>query len=115
MLHDLVPLLRPPPSRTNIVQVVPGQWYTARIEPMAFWRSRIAVNKPTAPYTMNLTFVDGPNGGSLAIYGKKGAIPSVTNYDWAHIVTENGETRRIGKRSSSGHGGQITLERTLTR
>ena len=108
-------VLHSPPSRTNIVQVIPGQWYTARIEPMSFWRSQLAVNKPSAPYTMNLTFVEGQNGGSLAIYGKKGDVPSVTNYDWAHIVTGNGETRRISKRSSLGNSGQITLERTLTR
>ena len=31
----------PPPA--PVQKIVPGQWYTAKVEPMAFWRSRITV------------------------------------------------------------------------
>ena len=31
----------PPPA--PVQKIIPGQWYTAKVEPMAFWRSRITV------------------------------------------------------------------------
>ena len=69
---------------------------------MAFWRSRLAVRQQSY-YQMNLTVVsaDGVSRTkNLAIYGREGQAPTVTNYDWVHMVTENGEAKTIVKRSA---------------
>ena len=39
--------------------------------------------------------------------------PTVTNYDWAHMVSESGSERRM-KRSADG-AGLVSVETSLTR
>ncbi len=98
-----------------VQQIVPGQWYTATVEPMSFWRSRLDVSRNKALYQVNVTFV-GPPTASVAVYGRLGAPPTVTNYDWAHIVSEAGNEKRLRKRSSGGYGdGMVSVERPLSR
>ncbi len=111
-----------PPSASSIQQLIPGQWYTARVQPMDYWRVRLPVSKPAADYQMNVTFLSAgdPFSSSLAVYGRKGGVPSVTRFDWAHIVAGDGEERRYvsSKRSAGGGGGGaavVTLERSLSR
>ena len=104
--------------------MVPGRWYTARVEPMDYWRARVTVTRPAAAYQMNLTFLSDQQqlssssskvrhrqhsappssaSGSLAVYGRKGGVPSVTRHDWAHIVTGDGDEERVlGKGASGG-------------
>ena len=78
---------------------------------------------------MNLTFLEersssslrhrrGGGASSLAVYGRRGAPPSVTRYDWAHIVSEDGSERRyVAKRSVGASDGLslVTIERSLSR
>ena len=63
-------------------------------------------------YQLNLTFV-GPPTTSVAVYGRKGAAPTVTNYDWAHMVSESGTERRM-KRGADG-AGLVSVETSLSR
>jgi hypothetical protein len=82
---------------------------------MSFWRSHLTVPRSKALYQLNLTFV-GPPTASVAIYGKKGSAPTVTNYDWAHIVSETGTERRMVKRAASEFdGGLVSVETSLSR
>ena len=63
-------------------------------------------------YQLNLTFV-GPPTTSVAVYGRRGSAPTVTNYDWAHMVSESGTERRM-KRTTDG-AGLVSVETSLTR
>ena len=63
-------------------------------------------------YQLNLTFV-GPPTTSVAVYGRRGSAPTVTNYDWAHMVSESGTERRM-KRTADG-AGLVSVETSLTR
>ena len=52
---------------------------------------------------MNLTIVsaDGVSRpSSLAIYGREGQAPTVTTYDWVHMVTASGDAKTLVKRST---------------
>ena len=103
-------IIREEPSTTSsfatsipIAQLIPGQWYTIQVEPMAFWRSRLAVLQPSY-YQMNLTVVseDGVSRTkNLAIFGREGQSPTITNYDWVHMVTENGQAKTIDRSAGS--------------
>ena len=70
---------------------------------------------------MNLTFVGSASGGggSVAVYGRQDALPSVTNYDWVHMTREDGSTHKstnINKRSAaSGTAGGIKVSKVLSR
>ena len=105
------PMSNPRPA--TIQNVRPGEWYTKSLEPMSFWRGRLQVTKPNTLYQMNLTFASGPPV-NMAIYGRRGQPPSVTQYDWAHIVTESGQLRQIQKRSAAPSGG-VSVEKSLSR
>ena len=70
---------------------------------------------------MNLTFVgpaSGGGGGSVAVYGRQDALPSVTNYDWVHMSREDGSTHKsitnLNKRSAASAGG-IKVSKMLNR
>ena len=68
---------------------------------MTFWRSKLSVRQPSH-YQMNLTVVssDGAaRASNLAVYGREGQTPTVTSYDWVHMVNDNGETKTLVKRS----------------
>ena len=41
-----------PPTNLNL-----GQWYSANIAPLSFWRARLTVQQSSQNYEMNLTFV----------------------------------------------------------
>ena len=58
-------------------------------------------------YQLNLTFV-GPPTTSVAVYGRRGSAPTVTNYDWAHMVSESGTERRM-KRAAVADGEERIL------
>ena len=64
---------------------------------------------------MNLTFVGpasgGGGGGSVAVYGRQDALPSVTNYDWVHMTREDGTT--VVKRSAGSP--TVKVSKTLSR
>ena len=98
-----------PPFRytpSPVQPIVLGEWFTASIEPMHFWRASLDIEpKPShglPEYQMNLTFVDRsgaqatepPGSKNVAVYGRMGQNPTITTYDWVHIVTETGEQRR---------------------
>ena len=90
------------PPVIAVSPLIPGQWYTVRVEPMTFWRSRLTVRQPSH-YQMNLTIVsaDGVSRpSSLAIYGREGQAPTVTTYDWVHMVTASGDAKTLVKRST---------------
>ena len=90
------------PPVITVSPLIPGQWYTVRVEPMTFWRSRLTVRQPSH-YQMNLTIVsaDGVSRpSSLAIYGREGQAPTVTTYDWVHMVTASGDAKTLVKRST---------------
>ena len=101
---------------------------------MSYWRARLpTVTRAAAEFQMNLTFLEegggsslrhrsgrrGASSSSLAVYGRRGAPPSVTRYDWAHIVSEDGAERRyVAKRSTAGASDAValvTIERSLSR
>ena len=67
-------------------------------------------------YQLNLTFV-GPPTTSVAVYGRRGSAPTVTNYDWAHMVSESGTERRMMKRAAAAADGAglVSVETSLTR
>ena len=66
-------------------------------------------------YQLNLTFV-GPPTTSVAVYGRRGSAPTVTNYDWAHMVGAGGTERRMMKRAAAADGaGLVSVETSLTR
>ena len=44
------------PSSLVTAALIPGQWYTIRVEPMTFWKSRLTVRQDSH-YQMNLTVV----------------------------------------------------------
>ena len=91
----------PIPPSTSIPPMIPGQWYTIRVEPMRFWRSKLAVRQPSH-YQMNLTIVSSDGSSrpsSLAVYGREGQAPTVTSYDWVHMVGDNGDVKTLVKRS----------------
>jgi hypothetical protein len=39
------------------------------------------------------------SSSNLAVYGREGQAPTVTNYDWVHMVGDSGEMRTLVKRS----------------
>ena len=57
---------------------------------------------------MNLTVVNG-RVASVAVYGRREAMPTITNYDWVHIVARDG--RVIQKRSADASG--ISINKAL--
>ena len=61
---------------------------------------------------MNLTFVGPPTTG-VCVYGRRGRPPTVTDYDWAEVVSEAGEQVRI-KRSPMENG-LVSVERPLAK
>ena len=65
-------------------------------------------------YQLNLTFV-GPPTTSVAVYGRRGSAPTVTNYDWAHMVSESGTERRMKRGADGGAAGLVSVETSLTR
>ena len=85
-----------------------GQWYTASIEPLEMWLSQMHVAQPNTYFQMNLTIVNGGRVSSIAVYGRREAPPTVTNYDWVHIVAKDG--RVIEKRSLSSSTGKELLK-----
>ncbi len=101
-----------------IQQLVRGQWYTARLEPMSFWRARLPVDKSSAIIQLNLTLVGDSTedrvaaATDVAIYGRRGSLPSVTTHDWAHLVTSSGMIRRLPRSVAAS---AVTVERSLTR
>ncbi len=93
---------------------------------MSYWRARLPVSKPAANYQMNLTLIGGDGNerrrhrqraSSLAVYGRKGGVPSVTRYDWAHIVTDVGrQISYVNKRSVGDlDGSVITIDKAMSR
>ena len=88
-----------------------GQWYSASIEPLEMWLSQMHVAQPNTYFQMNLTIVNGGRVASIAIYGRHEAAPTITNYDWVHIVAKDG--RVIEKRSLSSSTGGISLGKEL--
>ena len=46
--------------------LIPGQWYSANIEPLSFWRARLTVHQSSQHYEMNLTFVGSTSGMATA-------------------------------------------------
>ena len=116
--------------------MIAGQWYTSSIgksddvfyvkliaskkfttifwaifsEPMEMWFSKLSISSPNTNFQMNLTVLNG-QVASLAIYGRREAVPSITNYDWVHMVARDG---RIVKRGTSGGSESgITVEKRL--
>ena len=57
----------------------------------------------------------GPPTTSVAVYGRRGSAPTVTNYDWAHMVSESGTERRMMKRAAADGAGLVSVETSLTR
>ena len=105
----------PPMKETPISTLVSGQWFTATIAPMALWRGKLMVRQP-AHYQMNLTFVGGASTeGNVAVYGRQGALPSITNYDWVHMVREDGSSKLVSKRSVDFGGSGIKVSKLLNR
>ena len=102
------PSLRKWPPQTAI-QVVPGQWYTSSVDPLEMWLSQMHVAHANTNLQMNLTVVNG-HVASIAVYGRREAPPSITNYDWVHMVAKDG--RVIIKRSSGGSTG-LSLDKVL--
>lgn len=50
------------PQLNTISQLVPGQWYTVRIDPMNMWKTKLTVRQPSN-YQLNLTVLSpGKNG-----------------------------------------------------
>ena len=68
------------------------------------WLSQMHVAQPNTYFQMNLTIVNGGRVSSIAVYGRREAPPTVTNYDWVHIVAKDG--RVIEKRSLSSSTGE---------
>ena len=110
---------KPPKSlNTPIISLVPGQWFTASIGPLSFWKGKLMVRQPSH-YQMNITIAGGNLEGSVALYGRLGTLPTVTNYDWVHLIEEDGSTksnshlvkRSILHRASDG----IKISKFLTR
>ena len=64
---------------------------------MEMWFSKLSISSPNTNFQMNLTVLNG-QVASLAIYGRREAVPSITNYDWVHMVARDG---RIVKRGTS--------------
>lgn len=91
--------------------VVNGQWYTASIEPLQMWLARLEVAKSNTNFQMNVTVVNG-QVASVAIYGRKEAPPSVTNFDWVHMVAKDGKI--VQKRSSAAPGG-VSVDKLVER
>ena len=75
------------------------------------WLSQMHVAQPNTYFQMNLTIVNGGRVASIAIYGRHEAAPTITNYDWVHIVAKDG--RVIEKRSLSSSTGGISLGKEL--
>ena len=71
------------------------------------WLSQMHVAQPNTYFQMNLTIVNGGRVSSIAVYGRREAPPTVTNYDWVHIVAKDG--RVIEKRSLSSSTGKELL------
>ena len=74
------------------------------IEPLEMWLSQMHVASPNTYFQMNLTIVNGGRVSSIAVYGRRETPPTVTNYDWVHIVAKDG--RIIEKRSLSSSTGK---------
>ncbi len=90
--------------------MVTGQWYTSTIDPLEMWLSQMHVSHPNSIFQMNLTVLEGGRVASVAIYGRRDTPPTVTSYDWVHIVAKDG--RVLQKRSlMSGNG--ISVEKEL--
>lgn len=87
--------------------VIPGQWYTSSIAPMEMWTSQMNVPHSNTHLVMNLTVLNSGRVASIAIYGKSEGIPSVTNYDWVHIVAKDG---KVLKRETGGVGLSLSKE-----
>ncbi len=102
---------------SSVASLIPGEYFTTQVDPLAIWRGSLRVDKPIALYRMNVT-VRGPGGANnVAVYGKRGSPPSITDYDWAHIVNADGDTKRldaVSKRASES-GGRFTMEQRLGR
>jgi hypothetical protein len=95
-------------------QLLPGQWYTVRIQSMSFWRSRLTVRQPSY-YQMNMTMVSAEGisrAHNLAVYGREGLAPTVTNYDWVHLVGENGEAKTMLEKSPGSFSHTLSLSIT---
>lgn len=74
------------------------------------WLAQMHVSHPNTNLQMNLTVLNG-RVSSVAIYGRRDSAPSITNYDWVHIVAKDG--RVIQKRSTNNAAG-ISLEKELS-
>ncbi len=48
---------------------------------MDFWRAKLTVAAASALYQLNLTFVSAASTGSVAVYWRRGAPPSITRYE----------------------------------
>jgi len=101
-----------PPKRPKQppIEVIAGQWYTSSIEPMEMWFSKLSISSPNTNFQMNLTVLNG-QVASLAIYGRREAVPSITNYDWVHMVARDGRIVKRGTGGGSESG--ITVEKRL--
>ena len=70
-------------------------------------------------YQINITMAGGDAEGSVALYGRLGSLPTVTNYDWVHLIEEDGSykpeshlvKRSILHRATDG----IKMSKLLTR
>ena len=100
-----------PPKRPKQSQapteVIAGQWYTASIQPLEMWYSTLPIAYPNTNFQMNLTVLNG-HLASVAIYGRREAMPTITNFDWVHMVAKDG---RVVKRAASEAG--ITVDKLL--
>ena len=64
---------------------------------------------------MNMTMVSAERisrAHNLAVYGREGLAPTVTNYDWVHLVGENGEAKTMLEKSPGSFSHTLSLSIT---
>ena len=108
---DSFQLSSPPTNR----DLIPGEYFSSLLDPLSFWRGSLRVDKSSSFYQMNVIF-EGVGGG-VAVYGKRNSRPSVTDYDWVHLVNSDGVSADLGgiKKRSLSSDKTILVEKRLQR